>query len=68
MYKPFGMQDLHPRPVEDDFDWWWGYNSARLGGLSKKVFDSMVVLGLDALDVEECFCLPRNTSKLGYFC
>jgi hypothetical protein len=28
-----------------NFDHWWCFNSARLGGLCKKGFDSLVALG-----------------------
>jgi hypothetical protein len=45
MLGPFGMHNLHPRPSKNDFDQWWCFNSARLSRLSKKGFDSMVVLG-----------------------
>jgi hypothetical protein len=45
LLRPFGLQDFLPGQDIDDFDHWWCFNSARLGGLSKKGFDSLVALG-----------------------
>jgi hypothetical protein len=45
LLRSFGLQDFSPGQDIEDFDHWWCSNSARLGGLSKKGFDSLVALG-----------------------
>jgi hypothetical protein len=45
LLRSFGLQDFLPGQDLDDFDHWWCFNSARLGGLSKKGLDSLVALG-----------------------
>ena len=45
LLRPYGLQDFLPGQDIDDFDHWWCFNSARLGGMSKKGFDSLVALG-----------------------
>jgi hypothetical protein len=45
LFRTFGMQNLHPGPDDILFYQWLSFSSGRLNGLSKKGFDSMVVLG-----------------------
>jgi hypothetical protein len=45
LFRPFGLQGFIPGQDIEDFNVWWCSNSARLDGLSKKGFDSLVALG-----------------------
>jgi hypothetical protein len=45
LFRPFGLQGFILGQDIDDFDLWWRSNSARLDGLIKKGFDSLVALG-----------------------
>jgi hypothetical protein len=68
LFRPFGMQNLHPGPGDIVFHQWWSFSSGRLNGLSKKGFDSMVGLSLDFMETKECLRLSRLSSTFGSGC